>query len=61
MINNIFYVEDGSVDIDEFRRNSPKTVRKNVSIPEYLVKLGKEKNINFSALLTEALKAKLEI
>ncbi|MBN7275446.1 HicB family protein [Ligilactobacillus pobuzihii] len=50
-----------SVDIDEFRRNNPKTVRKNVSIPEYLVKLGKEKNINFSALLTEALKAKLEI
>lgn len=50
-----------SVDIDEFRRNNPKTVRKNVSIPEYLVKLGKEKNINFSALLTEALKAKLEV
>ena len=36
-----------SVDIDEFRRNNPKTVRKNVSVPEYLVKLGKEKNINF--------------
>ncbi|HIZ95174.1 MAG TPA: type II toxin-antitoxin system HicB family antitoxin [Candidatus Ligilactobacillus excrementavium] len=50
-----------SVDMDEFRRNNPKTVRKNVSIPEYLVKLGKEKNINFSALLTEALKAKLEV
>ncbi|GEN48415.1 type II toxin-antitoxin system HicB family antitoxin [Ligilactobacillus pobuzihii] len=50
-----------SVDIDEFRRNNPKTVRKNVSIPEYLVKMGKEKNINFSALLTAALKAKLEI
>lgn len=50
-----------SVDMDEFRRNNPKTVRKNVSIPEYLVKLGKEKNINFSALLTEALKSKLEV
>lgn len=34
-----------SVDIDEFRRNNPKTVRKNVSVPEYLVKLGKEKRV----------------
>lgn len=36
-----------SVDIDEFRRNNPKTVRKNVSIPEYLVKMGKEKILIF--------------
>lgn len=50
-----------SVDMDEYRRRNPKTVRKNVSVPEYLVKLGKEKNINFSAVLTEALRSKLEI
>ncbi|MGL5884435.1 MAG: type II toxin-antitoxin system HicB family antitoxin, partial [Bombilactobacillus sp.] len=31
-----------SVDMDEYRRRNPKTVRKNVSVPEYLVKLGKE-------------------
>lgn len=50
-----------SVDMDEYRRKNPKTVRKNVSVPEYLVKLGKERNINFSAVLTEALRSKLEI
>lgn len=50
-----------SVDMDEYRRRNPKTVRKNVSVPEYLVKLGKERNINFSAVLTEALRSKLEI
>lgn len=50
-----------SVDMDEYHRNNPKTVRKNVSVPEYLVKMGKEKNINFSAVLTEALKVKLEV
>lgn len=50
-----------SVDMDEYRRKNPKTVRKNVSVPEYLVKLGKQQHINFSAVLTEALKAKLEV
>ncbi|RMC48912.1 type II toxin-antitoxin system HicB family antitoxin [Lactobacillus sp. ESL0228] len=50
-----------SVDMDEYRRKNPKTIRKNVSVPEYLVKLGKEQHVNFSALLTEALKAKLEV
>ncbi|GBG94503.1 toxin-antitoxin system antitoxin HicB [Ligilactobacillus salitolerans] len=50
-----------SIDMDEYHRNNPKTVRKNVSVPEYLVKLGKEKNINFSAVLTEALKVKLGV
>ncbi|UQS81567.1 type II toxin-antitoxin system HicB family antitoxin [Bombilactobacillus folatiphilus] len=50
-----------NVDMDEYHRQNPKTVRKNVSVPEYLVKLGKEKEINFSAVLTEALKAKLEV
>lgn len=49
-----------SVDVEEYRRQNPKTIRKNVTVPEYLVKLGKERHINFSATLTEALKAKLE-
>lgn len=50
-----------SINLDEYRRNNPKTVRKNVTVPEYLVILGKEKKINFSAVLTEALKNKLEL
>lgn len=50
-----------SIDMEVYRRNNPKTVRKNVTVPEYLVKLGKEKNINFSATLTEALKTKLDV
>lgn len=49
------------LDMDEYRKNNPKTVRKNVTVPEYLVVLGKKQNINFSAVLTEALKNKLEI
>lgn len=49
------------IDMEEYRRNNPKTVRKNVTVPEYLVTLGKQQNINFSAVLTEALKNKLDI
>lgn len=49
------------INMDEYRRNNPKTVRKNVTVPEYLVNLGKAKNVNFSAVLTEALKNKLEV
>lgn len=47
--------------MEAYRRNNPKTVRKNVTVPEYLVVLGKKKKLNFSAILTEALKNKLEI
>ena len=49
------------IDMEEYRRNNPKTVRKNVTVPEYLVVLGKQQNINFSAVLTEALKNKLDV
>ncbi|MFC6177717.1 type II toxin-antitoxin system HicB family antitoxin [Companilactobacillus huachuanensis] len=49
------------INMEEYRRNNPKTVRKNVTVPEYLVVLGKQQNINFSAVLTEALKNKLEL
>lgn len=49
------------IDMDEYRKNNPKTIRKNVTVPEYLVNLGKAKNLNFSAVLTEALKNKLEV
>jgi len=49
------------INMEEYRRNNPKTVRKNVTVPDYLVVLGKKQNINFSAVLTEALKNKLDI
>ncbi len=36
-----------------------KTVKKNTTIPEYLVKLAEEKGLNFSETLKEALENKL--
>ncbi len=50
-----------AIDMDDYRRNNPKTIRKTVTVPEYLVKMGKEKNLNFSAVLTKALKAELNL
>lgn len=50
-----------SVDVDEFRKLHSTTVRKNVSIPEYLVVLGNKRQINFSATLTAALKRELGV
>lgn len=48
-----------TVDIDEFRKAHSTTIRKNVSIPEYLVVLGKEQGVNFSEVLTTALRKQL--
>ncbi|KRM47278.1 hypothetical protein FC51_GL000977 [Lentilactobacillus parabuchneri DSM 5707 = NBRC 107865] len=48
-----------SLDMEDYRRRTSKTVRKNVSIPEYLVKMGKDQHINFSEVLTQALEDKL--
>ncbi|HAP7170794.1 TPA: antitoxin HicB [Enterococcus faecium] len=48
------------LNIKLFRRSlNTKTIRKNVSVPEWLVLLGKEKNINFSQLLQKALEEEL--
>lgn len=50
------------VDMDEFRNEySRKFVRKNCSIPFTLAVLGEKHGINFSRLLTNALKDKLKI
>lgn len=38
-----------------------KTVRKNVTVPEWLVRLADKQNINYSETLTKALEMKLEI
>lgn len=43
------------------RREDQKAVNKMVTLPNYLVQLGKEHNINFSALLQKALKQELSI
>lgn len=43
------------------KREDFKTVNKMVTLPNYLVQLGKENNINFSALLQEALRNELNI
>ena len=50
-----------AIDMDDYRRNNSKTIRKTVTVPEYLVKMGKEKNLNFSAVLTKALKTELNL
>jgi len=50
------------VDIDIYRRkNDLRTIKKTLTIPNYLNELGKESNINFSELLTSALKEKLNV
>lgn len=53
---NIAYV---SVDMFDYRRKHSKIIRKNVTIPEYLNKIAKERHINVSQVLTEALHKKL--
>ncbi|NLR10869.1 antitoxin HicB [Lactobacillus sp. ZJLC29-4] len=50
-----------SVDLAAFRIKYSKTVRKNVTIPEYLNEMAKEQKINVSQLLTEALRTKLGV
>lgn len=43
------------------RKYHSKTVRKNVTVPEWLSDLASVENINFSQTLTEALKEKLGV
>lgn len=50
------------VDLKEYRRKyKSKAVRKNVTVPEWLADLATIENINFSQVLTEALKQKLGV
>ena len=51
-----------SVNISQYKRkHDHKAVKKTLTIPNYLNELGKERGINFSEVLTEALKEKLSI
>lgn len=50
------------VDFGEYRRkNSTKTVRRNVSLPAWLDELAKEAEINVSAVLAKALRSELHV
>lgn len=50
-----------AVNVSEYKRKyDNKVVRKTLTIPSYLNELGKENNINFSKLLTEALREKFD-
>ena len=50
------------VDIDAFRRKyRSKTVRKNITLPEWLNDLAVSEKINVSQIATEALKEKLKV
>lgn len=56
------YVLLVTIDMNSDRyKVKEKTVRKNVTIPESIADKAVEKNINFSAVLTEALKKRLEV
>ncbi|GAB2022482.1 type II toxin-antitoxin system HicB family antitoxin [Pseudolactococcus yaeyamensis] len=42
-------------NIEDYRKKNSKTVRRNISIPEYLNEAAKRKHINVSKVTTEAL------
>jgi predicted RNase H-like HicB family nuclease len=47
-------------NIDQYLKE-PRLVKKNLTIPEYLAVIAEQQNINFSAVLAEALRKKLAI
>ncbi|PWL75006.1 HicB family protein [Candidatus Gastranaerophilales bacterium] len=50
------------VDFDEYRRrNENRAVRKNVTIPSWLNERAEEAGVNFSAVMQDALKARLHL
>ena len=50
------------VDVEDFKiEHRSKTVRRNISIPEWLHDLAKLKNVNVSKVVTEALKRELKV
>ncbi|MGR8774225.1 type II toxin-antitoxin system HicB family antitoxin [Leuconostoc citreum] len=44
-----------------YQQNMSKTIKRSVTVPEYLNEMAKESNINVSRLLTEALEVKLGV
>ena len=61
-------VKDGAtttlvtVNVSEYKRkHDNKVIKKTITIPNYLNELGKENGVNFSELMTTALKEKLSV
>lgn len=50
-----------TVDLDKWLHKNSKTIKKTITVPEYLSVMAKEQNINVSQLTTKALKAELGI
>lgn len=51
-----------TVNVSEYKRkNDNRVVKKTFIIPNYLNELGKEKGINFSEVMTSALKERLSL
>ena len=50
-----------TVDLDKWLHKNSKTIKKTITVPEYLSVMAKEQNINVSHLTTKALKAELGI
>jgi predicted RNase H-like HicB family nuclease len=48
-----------AVDMKKWMKKHTKTVKKTITVPEYLSNMAKEQNINVSRLTTEALQQKL--
>lgn len=47
--------------LEYYKRNSSKSIKKTLTIPEWLNYIAEENNINFSQVLQEALKTRLNI
>lgn len=50
-----------TIDLDKWLHKNSKTIKKTITVPEYLSVMAKEQNINVSQLTTKALKAELGI
>lgn len=50
-----------TVDLNKWLHKNSKTIKKTITVPEYLSVMAKEQNINVSQLTTKALKAELGI
>ncbi|MFC6294025.1 type II toxin-antitoxin system HicB family antitoxin [Lactiplantibacillus daoliensis] len=50
-----------TTDLSAFRQEFSRTVRKNVTIPEYLNDMAKKQKLNVSKVLTDALKTKFGV
>lgn len=51
-----------TVNVSEYKRkHDNKVIKKTITIPNYLNELGKENGINFSEVMTNALKDKLSV